>query len=165
MAYLARLWVKIYNKSENFDERKKALADLEWWFFQANPAGRAGASMGDALSMIAQINLGIKIRETYVHQDLVALSSTLEDYRETRAKEFKTNDSPQLAEPALKGGIDLNPVDNALKIKNNGGEIKFNIDPAMLEQLKSAPGFVPMIISIQPMTDLRTFLGINAVSH
>ena len=33
-------------------------------------------------------------------------------------------------------------------------------DPAMLEQLRNAPGFVPVIINIQPMTDLRMFLGL-----
>ena len=31
----------------------------------------------------------------------------------------------------------------------------------MLEQLQNAPGFVPVIINIQPMNDLRLFLGIK----
>ena len=44
---------------------------------------------------------------------------------------------------------------------NNGGEIKFHLDPAMLKQLQNAAGFVPVIINIQPMTDLRQFLGFN----
>ncbi len=35
----------------------------------------------------------------------------------------------------------------------------FNIDPAMLKQLQNAPGLVPMHINIQPMGDLRQFLG------
>jgi hypothetical protein len=30
----------------------------------------------------------------------------------------------------------------------------------MLEQLKNAPGFVPVIISVEPMKDLREFLGV-----
>jgi diguanylate cyclase (GGDEF)-like protein len=58
-----------------------------------------------------------------------------------------------------RGGIDLSPANNVLKTQNNGGEIKFHMDPAMLKQLQNAPGFIPVIISIQPMTDLRQFLG------
>ncbi len=41
---------------------------------------------------------------------------------------------------------------------NDKEGIKFNIDPAILEQLQNAPGFVPVIINIQPMTDLRMWL-------
>ena len=72
-----------------------------------------------------------------------------------------------------KGGIDFKPdkVDSAFAVKNSGGEISakggsasggnFHIDPAMLEQLQNAPGFVPVIINIQPVDDLRLFLGIK----
>jgi hypothetical protein len=68
------------------------------------------------------------------------------------------------------GGIDLTPAKMNVEIKtgsstkmsgdDNGG-IKFHLDPAMLERLKDAPGFVPVIIKIQPVTNLRMFLGIN----
>jgi len=47
-----------------------------------------------------------------------------------------------------------------LQTQNNGRAIKFSMDPAMLKQLQNAPGFVPVIINIQPMTDLRAFLGV-----
>ncbi len=59
------------------------------------------------------------------------------------------------------GGIDLTS-DKALQVQDSGEAIKFNIDPAMLQQLRNAPGFVPVIINIQPMTDLRVFLGLNS---
>jgi hypothetical protein len=39
--------------------------------------------------------------------------------------------------------------------------IKSHLDPAMLKQLQNAPGFVPVIFNIQPMNDLRKFLGIS----
>jgi hypothetical protein len=45
-------------------------------------------------------------------------------------------------------------------VRGNDNGIKFHLDPAMLEQLRNAPGFVPVIINVQPMTDLRKFLGI-----
>ncbi len=60
-----------------------------------------------------------------------------------------------------KGGIDLTPVNMNLQTKNSGNEFKFHIDPAMLKQLQNAPGFYPVIINIQPMTDLQMFLGLK----
>ena len=68
------------------------------------------------------------------------------------------------------GGIDFKPdkVDSVFAVKmdsrfrgNDKDGIKFNIDPAMLEQLQNAPGFVSVIINIQPMTDLKMFLGLD----
>jgi hypothetical protein len=59
------------------------------------------------------------------------------------------------------GGIDLTSANMNLQTRNSGGEIKFHIDPAMLQQLQNVPGFVPVIINIKPMTRLKEFLGIN----
>ena len=68
------------------------------------------------------------------------------------------------------GGIDFKPdkVDSAFAVKmdsrlrgNDKEGIRFHIDPAMLEQLQNAPGFMPVIINIQPMNDLRMFLGLK----
>ena len=63
--------------------------------------------------------------------------------------------------PAARGGIDLTS-DKALQVQNNGQGIKFQIDPAQLVQFQNAPGFVPVIIDMEPMADVRKFLGINA---
>ena len=57
------------------------------------------------------------------------------------------------------GGIDLTPANMNLQTQNAGGGIKFHLDPAQLFQLQNAPGFVPVIINIQPMADLQMFLG------
>ena len=59
------------------------------------------------------------------------------------------------------GGIDFNSDKLNLQLQNNGGEIKFHIDPAMLQQLKNASGFVPVIINITPLKDVSVFLGIS----
>ena len=58
-----------------------------------------------------------------------------------------------------KGGIDLDSI--KLQTENSGSEIKFHLDPAMLKQLQNVPGFVPIIINIQPMNNIRQFLGIK----
>jgi len=63
-------------------------------------------------------------------------------------------------ESASLGGIDLTSAKNILQNLNGGKEIKFHLDPAVLVQLQNAPGFVPVIISIQPMTSVRQFLEV-----
>ncbi len=59
------------------------------------------------------------------------------------------------------GGIDLNSDKLDLQRQNIGGEIKFRVDPAMLKQLQNASGLVPIIVDIQPLMDLRKFLGLK----
>lgn len=57
-----------------------------------------------------------------------------------------------------KGGIDLTS-DKAFQVqKNSQGNITFNLDPAMLQQLQNAPGFVPIIINIQSVPNLKEFI-------
>ena len=60
-----------------------------------------------------------------------------------------------------KGGINFNTAQMNLKLQNAGESIRFNVDPTMLKQLQSAPGFMPMIINIQPMNDIKSFLGLS----
>ncbi len=72
------------------------------------------------------------------------------------------------------GGIDFksDKVDGAFEVKKDPREklgtrneyMSPFFDPAMLEQLQNAPGFVPVIIRIQPMTDLKMFLGMKETS-
>ncbi len=59
------------------------------------------------------------------------------------------------------GGIDFkaDKVNGAFAVSNSGGGIQFHIDPAMLEQLQNAPGFMPVIINVTPLKDLPAFLG------
>ena len=67
------------------------------------------------------------------------------------------------------GGISFNADKMNLEVKGNskdarqvgGAGIKFNMDPAMLKRLQEAPGFFPVIISIEPMADVRLFLGLT----
>jgi len=56
------------------------------------------------------------------------------------------------------GGIDFNMNRLNLQIRNTSLGFRTLLDPMLLEQLKNAPGFVPVIIKIQPVTDLRKFL-------
>ena len=63
----------------------------------------------------------------------------------------------------VNGGIDLTSKEY-LQTKNSGEAIKFHINPAQLSQLQNALGFVPVIINIQPMPDIRSFLGLNQPS-
>jgi len=87
----------------------------------------------------------------------------LEKYKKVEDKAMKVQ----------KGGIDFTANKVPLQIKTgsptkafgddsvvNGG-IKFHLDAAQLAQLENATGFVPVIISVRPLTDLRAFLGVQ----
>ena len=62
-----------------------------------------------------------------------------------------------------RGGIDFNTARLNLELKNAGREIVFRVDPAMLAQLKNAPGFTSKVIGIYEMTELslKQFLGVQ----
>jgi len=67
------------------------------------------------------------------------------------------------------GGIDLTPARMDVQVKtgssmnvfgdDNGG-IKFYLNPAQLAQLQNASGFVPVLVSVRKLTDLRAFLTV-----
>lgn len=88
----------------------------------------------------------------------------------------RRNDRKGNGDKAMRGGIDLTPANMHLQTKvmdsrlrgndsrgngNGSSGIQFHISPAMLAQLQNAPGFTPVIINIQPMNDLKVFLGIE----
>lgn len=58
------------------------------------------------------------------------------------------------------GGIDLTRVPDDLSGNENAG-IQFHIDPVQLHQLQQVPGFIPVIVNIQPISELRPFLGLT----
>jgi hypothetical protein len=62
---------------------------------------------------------------------------------------------------AMKGGIDFNSGKMDLEVKNNGGAIRFNLDPATLQKLENSDGFTPVILNIAPLNDLPAFLGVK----
>ena len=76
-------------------------------------------------------------------------------------RDFIMSDAEISKAMTARGGIDLTS-DKALRVQNNSQGIKFHIDPAMLQQLQNAPGFVPVIINIQPMNDLHAWLGVGS---
>jgi hypothetical protein len=72
------------------------------------------------------------------------------------------------------GGIDLTPANMNIEVKKEIASslkgtprndvsqgIKFHLDPAMLQQLQNATGFVPVIINVQPLKSLSEFLEIK----
>lgn len=69
---------------------------------------------------------------------------------------------------AAVGGIDFNADKLNLETQTSGGDlpagqagIKFQMDPQQLQELQGVPGFMPVIINIQPMINLRMFLGLK----
>ena len=74
---------------------------------------------------------------------------------------FKEHVMADRAIEANTGGIDFTANKTPLEVQNAGEGIKFHLDSAELVRLQNAPGFTPVIINIQPMVDLRQFLGLK----
>ena len=142
-----------------------------------------GLQRHDAVSRNAYLyfwdNVQVSVKDG--HDDVIVINNTGDidkvdsamigrwNYKDIVTKKMTraaTDDKAQLNN----GGIDFKPdkVDSAFAVKmdsrlrgNDKNGIQFHLDPAMLEQLQNAPGFVPVIINIQPMGDIRLFLGIK----
>ncbi len=56
------------------------------------------------------------------------------------------------------GGIDLSLLSKQWQAHVQGPAIAFHLDPAMLQQLQNAPGFVPVIVKSRPVADIQKFL-------
>ena len=85
----------------------------------------------------------------------------LENYDKNRNSTQSAGQESNRAMKTNTGGIDLTPAHMNLLTKNAGEGIQFHLDPAMLQQLQNASGFVPVVISIQPLKSLPEFLGLN----
>ncbi|MBF0523166.1 MAG: nucleoside monophosphate kinase [Candidatus Omnitrophica bacterium] len=60
------------------------------------------------------------------------------------------------------GGIDLTAANMNLQTQSAGEGIRFRLDPVILQQLKNSQGFVPVIINIHAMPDVKLFLGLSS---
>lgn len=115
----------------------------------------SGASSRETVNKFLSL-YGIELAQT-------RLEPLTEQEVEALAGQMMTPDSAGNAEKKLSstGGIDFNSDKMDMQVQNNGKDIQFQIDPAMLRQLENAPGFKPVILNIQPMQDLQLFLGIK----
>ena len=59
------------------------------------------------------------------------------------------------------GGIDLTRISGSLQSQGKGIRMTFSLDAALLMQLKRTSGFFAVIINIQLMSDIRSFLGLK----
>lgn len=61
----------------------------------------------------------------------------------------------------MNGGIDLRKTSTPLDVRNQGGVINFNINPAQIKQIITALEFTPQIFAIDPLRSLSEFLGMS----
>ncbi len=95
---LNRLWEDMLELNQSRNDYLTKLAKFEWLWFWANPYGRAGASIGDSLSMILQKtliqnNILKRHRESFHHLDLEALCRDLQNYIQYRVQNLKSRDN------------------------------------------------------------------------
>jgi glycosyltransferase involved in cell wall biosynthesis len=94
----------------------------------------------------------------YVGNDKEWPVKNSEIYRQ-EGTEYYARESREYEAAKNTGGIDLQNVEPEIQSPSGKG-MKFAIDPAMLKELENAPGFVPVIITIEPMNNVREFLGL-----
>jgi len=90
---LGQLWSAALDPKRSAAGRVAAVGEFEWLWFWANPYGRAGATTGDALSLLLQKalrkdGLPVRIRSTFRAQDLRAIPSSVAAYKAERAAEL-----------------------------------------------------------------------------
>ncbi len=95
----------------------------------------------------------------FIQHASIQLGLHEDPYLRRIAKQADQMDRAMKAETV--GGIDLTVGNLNLQTQSSNGEISFKIDPAMLEQLQNASGFSPVIIQMQPLTDVKGFLGMK----
>jgi len=126
--------------------------------FDSKNDDRFGVRMGAAIDEIL-FDLGDDILSAFSVSPVQMKAYIEENKAKKDASALNTH-----SKKSNKGGIDFksDKVGGAFKIQGAGsGEINFNITSVLFEQLKNAPGFVPVIINIQPMGDLNMFLGLT----
>ncbi|NTV29465.1 MAG: hypothetical protein HGA80_05230 [Candidatus Omnitrophica bacterium] len=70
--------------------------------------------------------------------------------------DIKTNENKAFD----KGGIDLDPQRIDLKTSDGGGSLRFDIDPAVLDRFRKAPGVTPVIAGVRPLDSLAAFMEV-----
>jgi hypothetical protein len=151
---------------------QNSLEDEAWSRGRSARSGRGGTNL-DALghnTRTERIAGDWKDLEAHVDQERRSRPhSTEEDIIEHLFDNAMSSPSLSGAQLSQNGGIDLTSANMNLQTRlaspvdgTADGGIKFRLDPAMLAQLQNAPGFVPVISRIHPITDLQTFLGLQA---
>ena len=119
-----------------------------WLSHERNIQDKSDSTQSDYEDFLKAMGIDYKVTSW---EDTAGIEQVLQDI-------YNIGDKAQLTK--AKGGIDLTPANMNLQTKNDSEGIKFRLDPAMLQQLQNAPGFVPVIINIQPLKSLTEFLGI-----
>jgi len=79
-----------------------------------------------------------------------------------KIKDAVTSDNAKpVQQQGYKGGIDLTASQMNVETRNTNGAIRFHLNPAQLAQLQNARGFIPQILTMQPLKDLRAWLVSN----
>jgi hypothetical protein len=72
-------------------------------------------------------------------------------------------DRGQVVDKTKTGGIDFNANQMNMNVSKEGNGVGVNFDSAMVEQIRrnGFEGFVPVIINIQPLQNIRLLLDIK----
>lgn len=85
LKHLEVMWQKAH-RAKRTRKKLAAVAEYEWWFYQANLTRRGAASIGDSMSAILRKSIGLPLEE-YRRRDYDALTLPLKEYVKLRMKE------------------------------------------------------------------------------
>ena len=149
-------FIKRYQDLESRYNKKEEGADISLRKLNSEIKDKINQFNKTPIPQVVYIYGGKEYTGKTIMEGLLDLSSTIDDLLNNK------NPNHAMITPGFqqKGGIDLTPANLHLQTQNLGGAIHFHLDPAMLQKLQNAPGFVPVVIGIKPMTDLQGFLGL-----
>lgn len=80
-----------------------------------------------------------------------------------RSKKNDPSSQQDNAASTIQGGIDLDTRAMDLRLRGEGGEVRFELTPAQVEMLRQGiSGLVPVILDVRPMDNIPFFLGLDA---
>ncbi len=103
---------------------------------------------------IAYYLLGVMLMQNIMNDDFSAFKEPTFD---SIAATLASASAPAMAP----GGIDLTGDKMRRQLTTTGNSVEFKFTPEMIDRVQSAPGFVPVIINMQPLTNLPLFLGLK----
>ena len=92
----------------------------------------------------------------------MTVTETFMRRRRENESELELETGEDSAADTTKGGIDLNTGAMDLRLRGDGGEIRFELTPAQVEMIRQGiSGFVPVILEVKPMDNMPFFLGLD----
>jgi hypothetical protein len=81
----------------------------------------------------------------------------------TRVLRGEIGDAAEAIKKENVGGIDLSEQDKAMDVLGDSGTFGLDLSPEQMKKMdQDLRGFMPLIIHVQPVKDVKMFLGVGS---